>query len=147
MKIQEKVMVFITRTNINTSGFEWLALHNNGEDPKHGGSRWYVVTGNVDKGESLEQAAKREVREETGITQVVKLVSLSVKYEYESKWHKDMKFCEHGFLLITDSNDKIVLNEEHTEYKWLNLEDFSNEIWWTESRKKLRLMLMDALQK
>lgn len=144
MQTKQKVMVFIARPK--GSSFEWLALRNN-PDPKHGGDRWYVVTGNVEAEESLEQAAKREVWEETGIDLANQLIPLHISYTYQSDLHPGVNFEEHGFLLITDSPKEIVLNEEHIDSTWLDLDEFASKIWWTDSRKKLRLILETATNK
>ncbi len=41
------------------------------ENPQDGSRRWYAVGGGVEPGETHEQAALREVREETGLTDVI----------------------------------------------------------------------------
>jgi len=142
MKDQQKVMVFIARPKGND--YEWFSRHN-APHPKHGPARWYIVTGNLDNGETHEQAAIREVQEETGINTHTRLIKLDLVSEYDSEFHLDSHFVEHGFLLVTDFRGEIKLNEESNKYKWLLLDEFVAKIWWTDNREKLSKLLQAAI--
>ena len=60
MKINNKVLAFVY------SDGKFLALHSN-PDKEHGEGGWFVVTGGLENNESLENAVKREIKEETGL--------------------------------------------------------------------------------
>ena len=68
----KKILSFIT------DGEKFLALRNNFQDSeKHCGDFWFVVTGEVEDKESLNDAVKREINEET---------NLKVKEVFELNW-------------------------------------------------------------
>jgi 8-oxo-dGTP pyrophosphatase MutT (NUDIX family) len=141
MKNKQKVMVFIARPK--ASGYEWLARRN-APHPEHGGDRWYVVTGNVETGETELQAATREVQEETGITSVQHIAKLPIVNKYYSDAHPNIEFAEQAYLLVTTQHSPVVLNEESTESQWLSLSDFINTIWWPKDKSELKTILESA---
>ncbi len=97
-------------------------------------TEYYVVTGGVEKGESLEVAASREVKEEIGIAPL-KIIDLETDFKYKDRF-SGQEFIEHCFgAQITD--EKIMLNEEHIDYRWLSPAEFIKTIWWDGDRKKL----------
>jgi 8-oxo-dGTP pyrophosphatase MutT (NUDIX family) len=69
-----EVAVFVTRK----SGSEVLIVH---RSPEQGGY-WHVVAGGVEPGEALEEAAARELREETGLAANVTVGIKVVEYVY-----------------------------------------------------------------
>jgi len=93
------------------------------------GGFWQPVTGGVLQGESLEEAAFREVDEETGITRPLFLFDLNYRYSFELPekykifYDEDVDtLTEHAFGYETDVAD-IILSDEHTEYRWLTPPD------------------------
>lgn len=133
-------MVFIARR----ANPAWLALHNN-PNPKHGGDIWFVVTGSVEPGERLEDTAVREVLEETGL-KVEKITKLpTVHHSYTSRYHPGVVFDEQGFLAIVEDT-RIVLNEEHCDYKWVELDEFMDDLHWTDNKQSLQQLLKTTYQ-
>lgn len=110
----------------------FLALRNNPTDLKHGGDFYYVVTGSVEN-ESDEDAVRREVEEETGITNIIDIQDLNVVKKYKDT--KGNNFLEKIYAVITDQDVKH-LSIEHIEYKWLELDEFIKIIYWYDSPKK-----------
>jgi len=142
MNTKQKVMVFIARPE--GGHYEWLARRNT-PHLEHGGDRWYVVTGNVESGEPLETAAIREVQEETGINSHTILIKLPIIHSYISNQDRHTEIQEQAFLLVTNYNQAIRLNEESTDYLWLQLDKFIDKIWWPKDRQKLKNVLAQAL--
>ncbi|HEX6995608.1 MAG TPA: NUDIX domain-containing protein [Gammaproteobacteria bacterium] len=61
----------------------------------HGDGTWSAPGGHIDKGESLEQCAQREVFEETGVT-IKNIRFLAVTndiFEAEGKHYRDLDVC------------------------------------------------------
>ena len=87
------------------------------------GGTWCSPGGKIEPNESKESAVQRELMEETGITLNVD------QFEFlKTVFIRDEQF-EYSFHIFRidfqDQRPSIVLNEEHVDYKWLEL----SEIW------------------
>ena len=86
-------------------------------------NRWQLPKGIVDKGESTETAALREVREEAGVdTEPLALID-KVEYWYYDKrervrFHKFVYF----YLLRYESGDVTNHDDEVNEARWVEIE-------------------------
>lgn len=96
------------------------------------GAFWQNVTGSVDEGEDFDQAAPRELWEETGIKITdAKIVSLNFSFEFHDRFGRDIK--EACYLaVIKDTHYPIKISDEHQKYVWkeINLvtpEDFGHQ--------------------
>jgi 8-oxo-dGTP diphosphatase len=103
----------------------------------HPNRRWQLPKGIVDEGESIEQAAMREVREETGITTTLIAHLETIEYWYvgnargmRMKFHKFVHF----FLLNYLNGEVSDHDHEVAEARWVSLHDaiemlaFKNEV-------------------
>lgn len=99
---------------------------------------YYVITGGVEDGESIEQAAKRETYEEIGI-EPLSINNLKFLMSYRNKDTGD-EVAEHCFAAQVD-NSNIVLNQEHIDFRWFSIREFEEKIWWTDSRDILNEIL------
>lgn len=107
MKQKVQVVIFCLKTQ------EVLLLQTN----ERRGQFWQNVTGSVEKGESFEQAALRELQEETGI-QTASLQSLpyEIRYKTQKKGHDVL---EKTFLACLQQRPSIILDPgEHSQYQW-----------------------------
>ncbi len=126
MVIKNKILVLVYRRF--NENLKFLALRNNPKDPRHGGDFWYVITGGVEGTESLEEAVKRELFEETGITNTLSIQNMEIVYEYSGR-DPEVLFKEYAFIAEV-SEDVKSLNEEHVEYEWLSKDNFIERIKW-----------------
>jgi mutator protein MutT len=88
--------------------------------------KWDLPKGKLDKGETLEQCALREVEEETGVTQLTLMHFLLItEHEYE-EWGTMILKETHWWLMETKRNQPLIpqTEEDITEIKWIGLADF-----------------------
>jgi 8-oxo-dGTP pyrophosphatase MutT (NUDIX family) len=115
-----KVQVWIYRAAdqapAKSSGIEVLLLL---LKPERGGF-WQPVTGGVDKGESLTQAALREANEESGLRFEAVPLSLDYRFTYMAK---DREFEEHGYALKAASSQVKLDPHEHVDHRWVSVQD------------------------
>jgi 8-oxo-dGTP pyrophosphatase MutT (NUDIX family) len=101
--------------------------------------RWQLPKGIVDKGESTEQAAVREVREEAGIdTEVVERID---KVEYWYFWNEDGRRVRYHkfvyfYLLRYKSGDVRDHDREVNEARWVEIDE-AIELLAFDSEKKV----------
>ena len=101
---------------------------------------WWVVTGGVEKGESEEDAVRREIEEGTQL-EILKIEPTDYFCEYE--WPKDSGKMHHekAFLVRVKEAPVKITRWEHLEYKWLNKVEFLKMIDWEDDIKKLQKMI------
>jgi 8-oxo-dGTP pyrophosphatase MutT (NUDIX family) len=80
--------------------------------------RWAGVSGYIEKGETPQEAAEREIREETGISKA----SLVREGRHLSINDGDRRWVIHPFLFDV-SADKLTLDWEHEKYRWVEPEE------------------------
>jgi 8-oxo-dGTP pyrophosphatase MutT (NUDIX family) len=99
---------------------------------------WETVHGRIEPGESPEQAAVREVREETGLT-VRRLYNVIVQPFYLHK----LATVELAvvFAAFVDRADPVTLGEEHMHYEWLSPDQALEQFVWPRERQALRDVL------
>ena len=100
---------------------------------------WETVHGRIEAGEEPEQAAIREVREETGLT-VQRLYNIGVQPFYLHKTHTvELAVAFAAFVKV---GDRVQLGEEHMRHEWLSPDQALNRFAWPRERTALR----EALQ-
>jgi dATP pyrophosphohydrolase len=82
---------------------------------------WQNITGGVDEGESLIEAAIRELEEETSITEesIINLTQSKLVFKFHDQWGYDVK--EYVFFAELKEKVKVKIDlQEHQDFKWIN---------------------------
>jgi len=151
MRIPIQVLIYPAR-RINED-WEYLML----KRVKNRGGFWQGVTGAPENNETLSEAAKRELYEETGYISA-SLIKTDISYiiPMEDRW-KDIypegtkEIPEYLFIAkINHSNPPKIDPIEHNEWKWCSYEEAMNLLSWEDNKRALEYVqkfLRDAFFK
>ena len=99
---------------------------------------WDFPKGHIEKGESLEETARREVKEETGIEDVefVKGFKETIKYFYKRDNKNFVKTVV--FFLAKTETKQVKISYEHKGFKWLPYDKALQQITFDNAKKILK---------
>ena len=139
MRTGAEVAVFVTRK----SDSEVLIVH---RSPAQGGY-WHVVAGGVESGESVAEAAERELREETGLIARVTSGLEVTEYVYpltrEPAEGRDL--CDPSIAQVEVTCFRVsaaddwepTLDWEHDEHRWCDPREAVDVLRWPATAKAL----------
>lgn len=110
-------------------------------NPQKGGF-WQPITGGVEQGETFEQTAVREVYEEIGIAEA-KLLDIDFSFEFFDHGENHLEKC---FAVEVSPDAEIILSDEHTEFKWVDIETAINQFLKYPNNKKAFQKTMDFIK-
>ncbi|MCP4425191.1 MAG: NUDIX domain-containing protein [Chloroflexi bacterium] len=88
-------------------------------DKDFAGNVWECVTGRVDQGEGFEEAAYREVYEETGIADFRLGFMLGTTHFYRGEARPENELVGVIYTAFVDDPNAVQISSEHAEYRWL----------------------------
>ncbi|MBU0757990.1 MAG: NUDIX domain-containing protein [Nanoarchaeota archaeon] len=108
-------------------------------EPKlHYTGSWNFPKGLIDDGESQMQAAKREIREETGLTDLKFMDGFCEKITYTYNKENDTYSKEAVFFLAESISGKVKISFEHDDFEWLEYDEAYKRLTFENSKKILR---------
>jgi 8-oxo-dGTP pyrophosphatase MutT (NUDIX family) len=142
-RLPYQVLVYIRRRPTPETA-EYLVLK---RIPAHGGF-WQGVTGGVEAGESLAQAALREVAEETGYERFIRFLPFDFRYSFpldKPKWGHlyapEVEVIQEecfGAEISLEEGEPRLDPGEHDEYRWLGVRQALALLHWPENQEALR---------
>jgi 8-oxo-dGTP pyrophosphatase MutT (NUDIX family) len=105
---------------------------------QYGWGHWEFPRGLIEKGESLEDTASREIEEETGIKDIKFIPGFRewIKFFFKLKGKTIMKIAT--FLLAETQTKEIKLSSEHKDYTWLEYEQAQEKLTFKNSKDILK---------
>lgn len=100
------------------------------------GGYWQPITGGVHDGEIIEEAAKRELMEETQINNYLKFYKDVHYYEFDLEGYEKIK--QYVFAIEVEEKTDAILSDEHEEKKWCNLEESLSLLKYENNRESFR---------
>ena len=98
---------------------------------------WDFVKGNIEIGETLQQTAIREIREETGITDIEFIDGFEDKIEYHYQRDGDLVHKEVVFFLAKTKTTDIKISHEHLGFAWLNFDDALKKLTYKNAKNTM----------
>lgn len=99
---------------------------------------WSLPKGHIEDGETAEQAAVREVEEETGIIAAVQAPLGSIDYWFVAEDRRVHKTVQH-FLLSALGGELSDADVEVTEVAWVPLTELGSRLAYADERRLVRL--------
>lgn len=114
-----------------------------GRTDRRGRLAWSLPKGHLESGESLEQAAVREVFEETGISGSVVASLGTIDFWFmagDRRVHKTV----HHFLLEASGGELSDADAEVTEVAWVPLDEVAARLRYADERRLVERVLSDG---
>lgn len=109
---------------------EFLLLH-------YTASHWDFPKGNIEAGENEKQAATREIREETGITDIVFLEGFRMKIDYKYRHGRRLVHKEVVLFLARTRTRQVTLSHEHIGFAWRKFDDAMGQLTYRNAKNLL----------
>lgn len=98
---------------------------------------WSFPKGKLDSGETIQQAALREVKEETGLDcRIIKTLS-QIRYSYENRSGRNKPKVVHYFLMEPVTGSITVNIHEIDAARWYKVRDASGKLSYEHDRELL----------
>lgn len=134
-----RLAIFVVVYARTKNGIEYLILKR-----RHHWKGWEFTKGGINPGEKMENTARREAREETGLIPLrIKKFNYSGRYLYKKKFADRKGIIGQTFSLYAAEvkKGKVKIDKlEHKGYKWLNFEQAEKKVRFNNQKKSLRIV-------
>lgn len=113
-----------------TSEPEYLLLN-------YAAGHWDFPKGNIEAGEGEEEAASREIREETGITDVEFVDGFRMKIDYRYRHGKRLILKEVVLFLARTRTRQVTLSHEHVGFVWRKFDNAMQQLTYRNAKNLL----------
>ena len=100
--------------------------------------QWRMIAGTVKDAETAWEAALRELGEETGVQPVRFWTVPSLNHFYEPE--TDAVYLIPVFAAQLPAETEIILNQEHVESRWIQINHIQRYIYWPEQQRLMKLI-------
>lgn len=116
--------------NVTGAEPEYLLLH-------YTAGHWDFPKGNIEAGESEKEAAIREIREETGITDVEFVDGFLHTVSYRYRKGRRLVHKEVVFFLASTKTSSVTISHEHVGYAWKKYDDAMKQLTFRNAKNLL----------
>ena len=99
---------------------------------------WDFPRGQIEKGETEEETAKREIFEETGIKNLKFFPGFKESYRYFFRNGQELVFKENIIFLAETKTKRIKLSFEHHDFVWLPFKEALSKLTYENSKEILK---------
>lgn len=103
----------------------------------HPAGHWDFPKGHVERGESVRACAVREVKEESGIDDLVFINGFEERIHYFFRRKEVLVSKNVVFLLAKTASVKVRLSDEHDDFAWLPYEDALKQVTFKTTKRVL----------
>ncbi|TSC65900.1 MAG: hypothetical protein CEO22_309 [Candidatus Berkelbacteria bacterium Gr01-1014_85] len=128
-----KIMVEAIVYHVNDETPAFLLLKRSDDD----GGFWQPVTGSVEPNETVLQALKREVYEETGIDELKSITDEIFQFT----WQKDDQIRQEKVYGVLVDQGTIKLSHEHSTYRWYQFNEAIELLRHEDNREAFRNLM------
>jgi len=101
------------------------------------GNFWQPITGNVKPHETFEEAAIREMQEETNICSYLRIIDTGYGYNFTDD---DRDQYEHVLGVEVLEDAQVIISDEHTEFRWTPKEDAVSLLKYPGNKQGLEIL-------
>ena len=105
---------------------------------RHELGHWDFPKGHIEEGETVPLAARREIQEETGLSNVRFTPDFKERIKYFYKWEGENRFKVVTFFLAKAKTKLVKISKEHLEYRWVSYSNAMKLCEFQNQRKLLR---------
>ncbi len=99
---------------------------------------WQMVSGKIKTGEKAFETALREIKEETGLIPQKFWTAPNINSFYLPE--KDYISFLPVFAALVEVDSKVIISREHSEFKWVKIEEAKKLLAWEGQRKSVDLI-------